>query len=106
MAVEDPEAAKREERYIQGPNVISIKAGKFGVVDRSGKTILPTQFVQLGNFSGGLAWVNLGQDYLVHGDTDKWAYINKSGKFVWKSFADNNRLVTYLTARFEYCSVS
>ena len=91
-SVEDSEASKEEERYPEGPNIISMKAGKFGVVDRNGRMILPAEFVQLGNFSAGLAWVNLGQDYLVHGDTDKWGYINKAGKFVWKSFADDNRL--------------
>jgi WG containing repeat len=90
-AVEDSQASKKEERHIEGPNIISIKAGKFGVVDRNGRMILPTQFVQVGNFSAGLAWVNLGQDYIVHGDTHKWGYINKAGKFVWKSFVDDNR---------------
>lgn len=85
--VEDPEASNKEERYKEGANIISVKAGKYGVVDRSGKTILPPQFVQIGSFASGLARVNLGEDYIVHGNTDKWGYINKAGKFVWKSFA-------------------
>ena len=93
-AAEDPEASKKKGAYIEGPNIISIRAGKFGVVDRNGMVILPTQFVQVGNFSAGLAWVNLGQDYVVHGDTDKWGYINKAGKFVWKSFVDDHRSLT------------
>ena len=93
-AIEDSGASKKEERYIDGPNIISTKAGKFGVVDRTGRMILPAQFVQLGNFSGGLAWVNLGRDYIVHGDTDRWGYINKSGRLVWKSFVDDNRGLT------------
>jgi|GEM_PF-6371782 len=53
--------------------------------DRKGKTILPPIFVQPGNFSNGLAWVNLSEVYILHGDTDKWGYINKAGKFVWTS---------------------
>lgn len=97
-AVEGSEASKKEERYIEGPNIISIKAGKFGVVDRDGRMILPTQFIQIGNFSAGLAWVNLGQDYIVHGDTDKWGYINKAGKFVWRSFVDDDRSLTMACA--------
>ena len=68
--VEESESFKKEQRYIEGPNVISAKAGKFGVIDRNGRMMLPPRFVQLGNFSGGLAWVNLGEDYIVHGDTD------------------------------------
>ena len=85
---EDSKSSKKEERYKQGDNIISIKAGRYGVVDRNGRMILPPQFVQIGNFSNGLAWVNLGEDFIVHGNTDKWGYINKAGKFVWKSFVD------------------
>jgi hypothetical protein len=86
--VEDSKASNKEERYKEGGNIISVKAGRYGVVDRNGRMILPPQFVQIGSFSNGLAWVNLGEDYIVHGNTDKWGYINKAGKFVWKSFAD------------------
>jgi transposase len=37
------------------------------------------------NFSGGLAWVNLGGEYVVHGSVDKWGYITREGKCVWKT---------------------
>ena len=50
--------------------------------------ILPAQFVQVGNFSGGLARVKVKTT--SHGDADKWGYINKAGKFVWKSLEDNS----------------
>lgn len=86
--VEGSNSPSKEERYKEGDNIISVKAGKYGVVDKSGRMILPPRFVQIGSFSSGLAWVNLGEDYIVHGNTDKWGYINKAGKFVWKSFVD------------------
>jgi hypothetical protein len=80
------ESTEQEKRYKNGSNIVAVMPGRFGVVDRNGKMILTPEFVQLGNFSNGLAWVNLGQDYIVHGNTDKWGYINKDGKFVWISF--------------------
>ena len=47
--------------------------------------LLPPMFVQPGNFSNSLAWVNLSEVYILHGDTGEWSYINKAGKFVWTS---------------------
>jgi hypothetical protein len=88
---EDSEPSRKEKRHKEGDNIISIKAGRYGVVDRNGRMILPPQFVQIGSFFGGLAWVNLGKDYIVHGNTDKWGYINKAGRFVWKSFVNVQR---------------
>jgi hypothetical protein len=82
----ESESPQEEQRYKKGSNIVSLMPGKFGVVDRSGRMILAPIFVQIGNFSNGLAWVNLGDDYIVHGNTDKWGYINKDGKFVWTSF--------------------
>jgi len=81
----ESDVPRDEQRDKRGDNIVSAMPGKFGVVDRTGKIILPPRFVQLGKFSKGLAWVNLGNDYIVHGDTDKWGYINKSGKLVWTS---------------------
>jgi hypothetical protein len=88
VRVDGSEFPPKAERRIEGTN-IAIEAGRFGVIDRSGRLLLQPQFFQLGDFSDGLAWVNLGQKYIVHGDVEKWGYINKSGKLVWKSFADN-----------------
>ena len=79
------ETPTQEQRYKTGNNIVSVMPGKFGVIDRKGKTIIPTKFVQLGAFSNGLAWVNFGNDYIVHGTADQWGYINKAGKFVWTS---------------------
>ena len=79
------ETPRQEQRYKSGNNIVSVMPGKFGVIDRTGKIILPTKFVQLGNFANGLTWVNLGQDYIVHGDAAHWGYINKAGEFVWTS---------------------
>ena len=40
----------------------------------------------IADFHNGLAWVNLSDSYIVHGDTNRWGYINKEGKIIWKSF--------------------
>ena len=83
--VKNSNVADKEERHKKGGNIISVKAGRYGVIDRSGRMIILPQFVQIGRFSGGWAFVNLGEEYIVHGSADKWGYINKAGKFVWKS---------------------
>jgi hypothetical protein len=62
------------------------KSGLFGVIDKTGKFIIAPQYVQIADFHNGLAWVNLSDAYIVHGDTNRWGYINKQGKIVWKSF--------------------
>jgi len=67
-------------------NIYAAKSGLFGVIDTSGKFIIPPKYVQIGDFHYGLAWVNLSDSYIIHGDTDRWGYINKQGKIVWKSF--------------------
>lgn len=67
-------------------NILSNVPGAFGVIDKTGKFIIPAKYVQLGDFHNGLAWVNLSDAYIIHGDTDRWGYINKQGKIVWKSF--------------------
>jgi len=67
-------------------NIYAAKSGLFGVIDKTGKFIIPPKYVQIGDFHNGLAWVNLGDSYIIHGDTNRWGYINKQGKIVWKSF--------------------
>ncbi len=67
-------------------NILSNTTGAFGVIDKTGKFIIPAKYVQLGDFYNGLAWVNLSDAYIIHGDTNRWGYINKQGKIVWKSF--------------------
>ena len=62
------------------------KNGLFGVINKLGKFIVPPHYVQIGAFHNGLAWVNLSDAYIIHGDTDRWGYINKKGEIVWKSF--------------------
>lgn len=83
LSASDKPRPKRQ--YKPGDIITSVMSGKFGAIDRNGRTILPMKFVQLGAFSDGLAWVNLGKDYIVHGNPDRWGYINKAGKFVWTS---------------------
>ncbi|HEX8249890.1 MAG TPA: WG repeat-containing protein, partial [Pyrinomonadaceae bacterium] len=84
--IENPESSGKEERFKQGDNIVAVKEGLFGVIDKTGKFILPAKFTQLHDFSDGLALVNLSDNYLVHGNTAYWGYINKAGKIVWKSF--------------------
>lgn len=76
----------RDIRIDSARNMYSNNSGLFGVVDKSGKFIIPPKYVQIGDFHNGLAWVNLGDAYIIHGDTNRWGYINKKGEIVWKSF--------------------
>jgi hypothetical protein len=48
----------------------------FRVIDRSGNTILPPKYEDLGPFSEGLAPANGGGEHKY-----KWGYINREGKF-------------------------
>lgn len=72
-------------RTVDG-NLHAAKSGLFGVIDGTGKFATPPRYVQIGDFRNGLARVNLSDAYLIHGSTDKWGYINKTGKIVWKSY--------------------
>ena len=67
-------------------NMYAAKGGLFGVIDKTGTFIIPPRYVQIGDFHNGLAWVNLGDAYIIHGDTNRWGYLNKKGEIVWKSF--------------------
>ncbi len=67
-------------------SILAKMSGLFGVIDKTGKFIIAPRYVQIGDFHNGLAWVNLGDSYIIHGDTNRWGYINKEGKIVWKSF--------------------
>jgi len=69
----------------EGEKVYSVQYGKFGVIDKKGQLIIPVKFTQISDFTSGLAVVNLTTDYVVCGGFDKWAYINRFGKFVWQS---------------------
>lgn len=50
-----------------------IKGGKWGFIDKTGRTIIGMQFNDASDFSEGLAPVKVG---------DKWGYIDKTGKMV------------------------
>ena len=56
------------------------KGTKFGFIDRSGKVVVPPIYDNAGNFSEGLAAVNVGQD--LNGEGGKWGYIDKTGHVV------------------------
>jgi hypothetical protein len=60
--------------------------GSYGIIDKSGHFIFPIGFGQIGEFRDGLAYVTLDGVWYLHGFGDKWGYINRQGKIVWKSF--------------------
>ena len=76
----------RDVKITADGNMYAAKSALFGVIDKEGKFIIPPKYTQIGDFHNDLAWVNLSENYIVHGDTDRWGYINKRGKIVWKSF--------------------
>ncbi len=49
--------------------------GKWGYVDRTGKTVVEPQFDYTYGFHGGLAMVLID---------DKFGYINPKGEYIWK----------------------
>ena len=54
------------------------KGNLWGYVNKRGEVVIEPHFASAISFSGGLAIVELGGG--------KWAYIDKKGNFVWKSF--------------------
>ncbi|MDQ2856408.1 MAG: WG repeat-containing protein [Acidobacteriota bacterium] len=63
----------------------SLDSLRWGYADREGRTVIPTQFFDAGDFSEGLAPVNIGGQK----DTNcrrpgNYGYIDKTGKFVIK----------------------
>ncbi len=75
----------RDATITSDGKILANTSGFFGVIDKAGKFIIPAKYVQLGDFHNGLALVNLGDAYIIHGDADRWGYINKEGRIVWKS---------------------
>jgi hypothetical protein len=57
-----------------------MKGSKFGFINGSGKIVIPPIYDDAGNFSEGLAAVNVGQN--LNGEGGKWGYIDKTGKVV------------------------
>jgi hypothetical protein len=58
------------------------KIDSYGYINRKGKVVIPVQYKQAGNFSGGLAWV--GTDANGDGKVDLYGYIDKTGKQIIK----------------------
>jgi hypothetical protein len=59
---------------------------RWGYVDREGRVVIPTQFLDAGDFSEGLAQVNVGGAKDSHcGRPGNYGYIDKSGAFVIKT---------------------
>ena len=78
-------AGSLPEKLIKQGGIITTKYGLFGIIDRQGAFIIPPKYTQMNNFRDGLAWVNLSDEYVVHGNVNRWGYINRSGKLVWKT---------------------
>lgn len=60
--------------FPEGLAVVKI-GGKFGYIDKTGKTIINPQFRWAWEFSGGLALVRIGDEY---------GYIDKTGMYIWE----------------------
>lgn len=71
-AVYDSYASLTQEGDFSGDYVRVRKAGKYGVIDRSGKVIIPFQYDHLGRASSLIAYEKKG----------KWGYMNVSGKAI------------------------
>ena len=58
---------------------------RWGYVNREGRVVIPTQFFDAGDFSEGLAQVNVGEPVDTHcGRSFNYGYIDKTGAFVIK----------------------
>lgn len=58
---------------LAGGSILANTNGLFGVIDKTGNFIIAAQYVQIGDFHNGLAWVNLSDSYIIHGETNRWA---------------------------------
>jgi hypothetical protein len=59
---------------------------RWGYLDREGRVVIPTQFLDAGEFSEGLAQVNVGGAKDSHcGRPGNYGYIDKTGAFVIKT---------------------
>jgi hypothetical protein len=58
--------------------------GKFGYMNTTGKTVIPVQFDDAGDFVGGLAPINVGGkiETVQPAMGGKWGYIDKTGRLV------------------------
>jgi hypothetical protein len=66
----------------EGDEIVTTITGPFGFIDKSGKMVIEPAFTQVADFSHGLAMINLGPE--TPGLWGKWAYIDKSGKYIWR----------------------
>jgi len=75
---------EKSERIFQGRggNLLNVK---WGYVDMSGREVIPVQFFGAGDFSEGLAHVNVGKgSKSICGRPSNYGYIDKTGAFVIK----------------------
>jgi hypothetical protein len=80
-AVLNPE---KSERIISGRRDKLLNL-KWGYVDMSGREVIPVQFLNAGDFSEGLAHVNVGRESKsMCGRPSNYGYIDKTGAFVIK----------------------
>jgi len=86
-AVLDPEKPERP----------SVRRGdrrnlRWGYVDRTGREVVPMQFLSAGDFAEGLAPVNPGGESSICGPPANYGYIDKTGAFVIRpQFASASR---------------
>lgn len=79
-AVLDPELAQQSVFIRRGTNNF-----RWGYVDRNGRVVIPTQYFAAGDFSEGLAPVNVGGKRDTScGPPYNYGYIDKTGAFIIK----------------------
>lgn len=64
------------ERFSEGLAQVSINE-KWGYINRKGQIVIPAEFEAVGDFENGIAAVKVDDDWNY--------YIDKKGKFIWKS---------------------
>jgi hypothetical protein len=63
--------------FIRGINRHAFRGGKWGYIDRTGKEVIPLEYVKAGKFSEGKAMVAISENGIT-----KEGYIDKTGKFI------------------------
>ncbi len=60
--------------------------GKYGYINKKGETVIEPQFSRAEDFRSGLAAVTSDEtvNYLQCGCWDKWDYIDKTGRYIWR----------------------
>jgi hypothetical protein len=89
-----PATFERAGSFSEGLAAVRV-GGKWGYIDRTGKIVIAAQLASEGYFRNGLAWQAIegshaaasreSQTVWPQGNWAGWGYIDRTGRFVWKS---------------------